>query len=78
MIQYRHWRRTKVVTTGATQDYETLISRLFETFLDFETKKHVVPRHTGSKIVVLKNCVFPPRFEMKCHNFVAPKSKQKK
>ena len=33
-----HWRRTKVETTGATQDYETLISRLFETFLYFETK----------------------------------------
>ena len=30
-----HWRRTKVETTGATQDYETLISRLFETFRDF-------------------------------------------
>ena len=31
----KHWRRTKVETTGATQDYETLISRLFETFPDF-------------------------------------------
>ena len=30
-----HWRRTKVETTGAIQDYETLISRLFETFLYF-------------------------------------------
>ena len=43
-----HWRRTKVETTGATQDYETLISRLFETFLDFETKNQVVPRHAGT------------------------------
>ena len=43
-----HWRRTKVETTGATQYYETLISRLFETFLDFKTKKQVVPRHTGT------------------------------
>ena len=75
---HMQWRPTKVETTGATLNYETLISRLFETFLDFETKKHVVPRHTGSKIVVLKNFVFPPRFEMKCHNYFAPKSKQKK
>ena len=38
----------KVETTDATQDYETLIWRLFETFLDFETKKQVVPRHAGT------------------------------
>ena len=36
--RYNHWRRTKVETTGATRDYKTLISRLFETFLDFKTK----------------------------------------
>ena len=36
---YFHWCQTKVETTGATQDYKTLISRLFETFLDFGTKK---------------------------------------
>ena len=42
------WRPTKVETTGATLNYETLISRLFETFLDFETKKQVVPRHAGT------------------------------
>ena len=45
---YNHWRPTKVETTGATLNYETLISRLFETFLDFETKKQVVPRHAGT------------------------------
>ena len=43
-----HWRPTKVETTGATLNYETLILRLFETFLDFETKKQVVPRHAGT------------------------------
>ena len=43
-----HWRPTKVETTGATLNFETLISRLFETFLDFETKKQVVPRHAGT------------------------------
>ena len=43
-----HWRPTKVETTGATLNYETLISRLFETFLDFETKNQVVPRHAGT------------------------------
>ena len=42
------WRQTKVETTGATLIYKTLISRLFETFLDFETKKQVVPRHAGT------------------------------
>ena len=42
------WRPTKVETTGATLNYETLISRLFETFLDFETKNQVVPRHAGT------------------------------
>ena len=42
------WRPMKVETTGATLNYETLISRLFETFLDFETKKQVVPRHAGT------------------------------
>ena len=46
-----HWRRTKVETTGATQDYETLISRLFETFLYFETKKQVVPWHQWHHLV---------------------------
>ena len=45
---YYHWRPTKVETTGATLNYKTLISRLFETFLDFETKKQVVPRHAGT------------------------------
>ena len=48
LLLYRHWRPTKVETTGATLNYETLISRLFETFLDFETKKQVVPRHAGT------------------------------
>ena len=43
-----HWRPTKVETTGALPDYETLISRLFETFFDFETKSQVVPRHAGT------------------------------
>ena len=45
---YIQWRPTKVETTGATLNYQTLISRLFETFLDFETKKQVVPRHAGT------------------------------
>ena len=45
--QYNHWRRTKVETTGATQDYETF----FETFLDFETKKQVVPWHQWHHLV---------------------------
>ena len=48
---YKYWRRTKVETTGATQDYETLISRLFETFLDFETNKQVVPWHHWRHLV---------------------------
>ena len=43
-----HWRPTKVETTGALRDYETLISRLFETFIDFETKNQVVPRHAST------------------------------
>ena len=30
--QNTHWRQTKVETTGATQDYETLISRLSRLF----------------------------------------------
>ena len=38
----------KVETTGATLNYETLISRLLETFLDLETKKQVVPGHAGT------------------------------
>ena len=42
---YFHRRPTKVETTGATFYYETLVSRLFETFFDFETKKQVVPWH---------------------------------
>ena len=46
-----HWRRTKVETTGATQDYETLFSRIFETFLDFKTKKQVVPWHQWHHLV---------------------------
>ena len=46
-----HWRRTKVETTGAIQDYETLISRLFETFFDFETKKQVVLWHQWHHLV---------------------------
>ena len=29
------WRPTKLETTGVTLNYETLISRLFETFRDF-------------------------------------------
>ena len=37
--------------SGATQDYETLISRLFETFFDFETKKQVVPWHQWHHLV---------------------------
>ena len=36
---YLHWRLTKVETTGATQDYETLISRLFETFFILRDQK---------------------------------------
>ena len=44
-IQYIHWRPTKVETTGATWDYETLILRLLVTFLYFETKKVVVQVH---------------------------------
>ena len=48
MLPYFHWRPTKVETTGATLNYETLISRLFKTFLDSETKKQVVPRHAGT------------------------------
>ena len=48
IILHIQWRPTKVETTGATLNYETLISRLFETFLDFETKKQVVPRHAGT------------------------------
>ena len=48
LYPYNQWRPTKVETTGATLNYETLISRLFETFLDFETKKQVVPRHAGT------------------------------
>ena len=42
---YIHWRQTKVETTGATlrlRDFD------FETFLDFETKNQVVPRHAGT------------------------------
>ena len=46
-----HWRRTKVETTGATQDFKTLISRLFKTFLYFETKKQVVPWHQWHHLV---------------------------
>ena len=45
---YNHWRPTKVETTGALRDYETLISRLFETILDFKTKNQVVPRHVDT------------------------------
>ena len=37
-----------IETTGALQNYETLISKLFETFLDFETTNQVVPRHAGT------------------------------
>ena len=33
------------------RDYETLISRLFETFLVFETKKQVVPWHQWHHLV---------------------------
>ena len=51
ILHYIHWRRTKVETTGATQDYETLILRLFETILDFETKKQVVPWHQWYHLV---------------------------
>ena len=51
LLWHFHWRRTKVETTGATQDYETLISRLFETFLYFETKKQVVPWHQWHHLV---------------------------
>ena len=51
ILIYYHWRRTKVETTGATQDYETLISRLFETFFDFETKKQVLPWHQWHHLV---------------------------
>ena len=47
-IEYTQWRPTKVETTGATLNYETLILRIFETFLDFETEKQVVPRHAGT------------------------------
>ena len=52
-----HWRQTKVETTGATQDYETLISRLFETFLYFETKKQVVPWHQWHHLV-RRHCIY--------------------
>ena len=48
-----HWRRMKVETTGATQDYKTLISRLFETFLDFETKKQVAPPSLAPLYIIL-------------------------
>ena len=49
IIDYnKQWRPTKVETTGTTLNYETLILRLFETFLDFKTKKQVVPRHAGT------------------------------
>ena len=51
LVNNSHWRWTKVETTGATQDYKTLISRLFETFLDFETKKQVVPWHQWHHLV---------------------------
>ena len=54
---YSHWRRTKVETTGATQDYETLISRLFETFLYFEIKKQVVPWHQWHHLV-RRHCIY--------------------
>ena len=69
MYAYIHWRQTKVETTGATQDYKTLISRLFETFLDFETKKQVVPWHQWHYLVrrhwILRKV---PKSELHFHN----------
>ena len=54
----------KVEITGATQDYETLISRLFQTFLYFETKKQVVPWHQWHHLV-RRHCTYYISYQKK-------------